>query len=135
HLDHIGALSFVMESLGNPPIYTMEFGALLIKKRHEEYPHLPELDIKIIEKDDGSIPVSDDLKVRFFGMTHSIPDSSGVIIETPQGDIALSGDVRVENNDGVPVDEEYEQYAVFKNREILMMTLDSTGIPYPGWTI
>lgn len=135
HLDHIGALSFVMESLGNPPIYTMEFGALLIKKRHEEYPHLPELNIKIVDKDDGALKVSEDLKVRFFGITHSIPDSAGIIIETPYGDIVSTGDVRVENNDGVPTDEEYEKYALFKNREVLFMTLESTGIPYPGWTI
>jgi ribonuclease J len=135
HLDHIGALSYVMEPLGNPPIYTMEFGAVLIKKRHEEYPHLPELNIKIVEKDDGSIPISDDFKIRFFGVTHSIPDAAGVIIETPKGDIVSTGDVRVENNNGIATDEEYEQYSVFKNREVLMMTLDSTGIPYPGWTI
>lgn len=135
HLDHIGALSFVMESLGNPPIYTMEFGALLIKKRHEEYPHLPELDIKIIEKDDGSIPVSDDLKIRFFGVTHAIPDSAGIIVETPCGDIVSTGDIRVENNDGIPTEEEYEQYKMFKDRELLLMTLDSTGIDKPGWTI
>lgn len=135
HLDHIGALSHVMESLGNPPIYTMEFGAVLIKKRHEEYPHLPELNIKIVEKDDGSIPVSEDLKIRFFGVTHSIPDSAGVIVETPRGDIVNTGDVRVENNNGIATDEEYEKYALFKNREVLLMTLDSTGIPFPGWTI
>lgn len=135
HLDHIGGLSYVMESLGNPPIYTMEFGALLIKKRHEEYPHLPELNIKIVEKDDGAIPISEDLKVRFFGITHSIPDSAGIIVETPYGDIVSTGDVRVENIDGVATDEEYEKYAIFKNREVLFMTLESTGIPYPGWTI
>lgn len=135
HLDHIGALSLVMESLGNPPVYTMEFGALLIKKRHEEYPHLPELDIKIVEKDDGAIPIADGLKVRFFGITHSIPDSAGIIVETPAGDIALMGDVRVENVDGIATDEEYKKYEIFKNRELLFMTLESTGIPYPGWTI
>ncbi len=135
HLDHIGALSFVMESLGNPPIYTMEFGALLIKKRHEEYPHLPELDIKIIEKDDGAISISEDLKVRFFGITHSIPDSAGILVETPCGEIALMGDVRVENDNGTPTEEEYKKYEIFKNKELLFMTLESTGIPYPGWTI
>ena len=29
HLDHIGAIPFVMDLLGNPPIYTREFGAFL----------------------------------------------------------------------------------------------------------
>lgn len=135
HLDHIGSIPFVIESLGNPPLYTREFGAMIIKKRQEEYPHLAPLDIKIVEKDDGSIPLSEDLKVRFFGLTHSIPDSTGVIIETPYGDIVSTGDVRVENNDGIATPEEYEQYALFKDRNVLLMTLDSTGIDKPGWTI
>lgn len=135
HLDHIGGIPFVIESLGNPPIYTREFGALLIKKRHEEFPHLPDLNIKIVEKDDGSIPLSADLKARFFGITHSIPDSTGIAIETPYGDILSFGDVRVENFDGVPTDDEYEQYKHFKDRNVLLMTLDSTGVDRPGWTI
>ncbi|MDB4984325.1 MAG: rnjA [Patescibacteria group bacterium] len=135
HFDHIGAVSQIMESIGNPPIYTREFGAMVIQKRHEEHPHLPNLDIKIVEKDDGALPLSDDLKVRFFGLTHSIPDSTGVIIETPYGDVISTGDVRVENNDGIPTDEEYAQYAMFKERNVLLMTLDSTGIDKPGWTI
>ena len=46
HLDHIGGIPYVIEKLGNPPIYTREFGALLIKKRQTEFPHLPELTIK-----------------------------------------------------------------------------------------
>lgn len=135
HLDHIGSLSFVMEALGNPPIYTMEFGAMLIKKRHEEYPHLPELNIKIVDKGDGAIPLSEHLKIRFFGITHSIPDSAGVIVETPFGDVVSTGDVRVENDNGIPTQEEIDQYKFFKDREVLLMTLDSTGIDKPGWTI
>lgn len=135
HLDHIGALSFVMEGMGNPPIYTMEFGAMLIKKRHEEYPNLPELDVRIVAQGDQSVTIGEGLKVKFFGITHSIPDSAGIIVETPHGDIALMGDVRVENDDGIATDEEYKKYEIFKNRELLFMTLESTGIPYPGWTI
>ncbi len=135
HLDHIGAIPFVMEKIGNPPIYTREFGAILINKRQEEYPHLPPLDIRIVEKDEGAVRLSEDLKVRFFGLTHSIPDSTGVIIETPHGDIVSTGDVRVENIEGVPVDHEVEQYKFFKDRNVLLMTMDSTGIPTPGWSL
>lgn len=135
HLDHIGGIPYVMDKLDNPPIYTREFGALLIKKRQEEFPHLPPLDIRIVEKEDGAIALSEDLKVRFFGLTHSIPDSTGVIIETPYGDIVSTGDVRVENIDGIPSTEEIEQYKFFQNRNVLLMTMDSTGIPAPGWSL
>ncbi|MEX2010455.1 MAG: ribonuclease J, partial [Parcubacteria group bacterium] len=83
---------------------------------------------------DKAIPITENLKVRFWGLTHSIPDSTGIIIETPYGDIVNTGDVRVDNEDGVPVDKEVEQYKMFKDRNVLLFTMDSTGIEKPGFS-
>ncbi len=135
HLDHIGGIPYLMPRLGNPPLYTREFGALLIKKRQEEFPHLPPLDLRIVGADDKSIPLgAGGLKVRFFGLTHSIPDSTGIIIETPFGDIVNTGDVRVENEGGVIAEKEVEYYKIFKDRKVLLLTMDSTGIDKPGFS-
>ncbi len=135
HLDHIGAIPFIMETLGNPPIYTRQFGALLIKKRQSEFPHLPELNIKVVDNNTDFLPVGENLKIKFFGITHSIPDSDGVIIETPLGDIINTGDVRVDNKEGVVSEKEYKQYEFLKNRKILLFMMDSTGVEKPGWSI
>lgn len=134
HLDHIGGIPFLIQKLGNPKIYSREFGAALIKKKSEEFPGL-KLNIESVPEDAGTVKLSKDLGVQFFGLTHSIPDSTGVIIETPYGDIVSTGDVRVDNYDGEPTVEEWEQYKLFKGRNVLMMTMDSTGIPNPGWSI
>lgn len=135
HLDHIGGIPYVMNRIGNPPIYTRQFGALMIKKRQDEFPHLPPLDLRIVEVGDkAATPITPDLKVRFFGLTHSIPDSTGVIIETPFGDIVNTGDVRVENENGVVVQKEIDQYKMFKDRNTLLLTMDSTGIEKPGFS-
>jgi ribonuclease J len=134
HLDHIGGIPYLIGRLGNPPIYTREFGALLIKKRQEEFTHLPPLDIRVVDAADTGVRISDHLKVKFFGLTHSIPDSTGIIIETPLGDIVNTGDVRVENEEGVPVEKEIEQYKIFKDRNVLLFTMDSTGIEKPGFS-
>lgn len=135
HLDHIGGIPFIIGRIGNPPIYTREFGALLIKKRQSEFPHLAPLDIRIIEASDKSaIPLGTNFKVRFFGLTHAIPDSTGIVIETPYGDIVNTGDVRIENENGVPVEKEFEQYKMFKDRKVLLFTMDSTGIDKPGFS-
>jgi ribonuclease J len=85
----------------------------------------------------GYMPVGDSqyFKVKFFGLTHSIPDSTGVIIQTPLGGILNTGDVRVENTDGVPVLQEQEQYAFLKDEKILLASIDSTGIEKMGWGI
>ncbi|MDO8590226.1 MAG: ribonuclease J [bacterium] len=135
HLDHIGSIPYVIDRLGNPPIYTREFGALLIQKRQVEFPHLAPLDIRIVEANDTSIPLTANLKVRFFGVTHSIPDSTGVIIETPYGDIVNTGDVRIENENGVPDQREIEHYKMFKDRNILLFCMDSTNIEQPGFSL
>lgn len=135
HLDHVGAIPFVIEDLGNPPIYTREFGALFIKKKLEEFPQLPPVHIETVDEKAGYLQISEHFKVRFFGLTHSIPDSSGVILQTPLGGIVSTGDVRVENHNGIVDPHEYEQYSLFKNEKILLMTIDSTGIEKPGWTI
>jgi ribonuclease J len=134
HLDHIGGIPYLITRLGNPPIYTREFGALLIKKRQAEFPHLAPLDLRIVDASDKSIPIGENFKVRFFGLTHAIPDSTGIIIETPYGDIVNTGDVRVENELGVPVEKEIEQYKMFKERKVLLFTMDSTGIDKPGFS-
>ena len=134
HLDHIGGIPYLITRLGNPPIYTREFGALLINKRQAEFPHLPPLNIKIVDANDKFIPISANLKIRFFGLTHSIPDSTGIIIETPYGDVVNTGDVRVENENGVPIEKEIEQYKIFKDRNVLLFTMDSTGIDKPGFS-
>ena len=135
HLDHIGAIPFIMETLGNPPIYTREFGAYMIKNRQKEFPHLPELNIKMIDKNTDFIPITKNIKLKFFGITHAIPDSTGIIIETPLGDIVSTGDVRVDNKNGVVSEKEYEQYKFFKDRKVLLLMMDSTGTEKPGWGI
>lgn len=135
HLDHIGSIPLVISKLGNPPMYSLEFGALQILKRMEEFPNLPPLDLKIVNMGDGYITLSEHFKVKFFGVSHSVPDSAGVIVQTPLGGIVSTGDVRVENIDGVPVPEEFEQYKMFANNKenILLLAMDSTGAPHQGW--
>jgi ribonuclease J len=134
HLDHVNAIPYNIEALGLPPIYSREFAAQMILKRMEEFPHIPALTVNIVDRDTQYITLSENFKVKFFGLTHSIPDSTGVIIQTPYGGIVSTGDVRVESKDGVPVPEEFEQYKHFKDENILLATIDSTGIPKPGWS-
>ncbi|MEK7638710.1 MAG: MBL fold metallo-hydrolase, partial [Patescibacteria group bacterium] len=41
HLDHIGGIPFIMERIGNPPLYSRNLTTIMIKKRQEVFPHLP----------------------------------------------------------------------------------------------
>ncbi|MFA6608715.1 MAG: ribonuclease J [Candidatus Paceibacterota bacterium] len=133
HLDHIGSIPYIMPRIGNPQIYARLFTSLMIRKRQEEFPHLAPLTINVVEKED-SITLGD-LKVRFFGVTHAIPDSMGIMIETPYGDIVHTGDLRLEHNDNIPTDDEVARYKVFENRNTLLLMADSTNCENPGFSI
>ena len=134
HLDHIGGIPFVMPRIGNPPIYTRLLTSVLISKRQEEFPHVPKLDIKIVEKNE-TITVGK-FRVKFFAVTHTIPDAMGVIIETPYGSIVHTGDLKLDHVAGVPTEEEEAEYdRVFKNEKVLMLMADSTNVENPGFSI
>ena len=134
HLDHIGGIPYIMPRIGNPPLYTRQFGALMIQKRQEEFPHLPPLDLKVLDGTE-TVRITPELSVESFPISHTIPDSIGLIIRTPFGDIVFIEDVRVDNIKGVPTEEEHEQYQRFAGKEALLLTMDSTSIEKPGFSL
>jgi ribonuclease J len=133
HLDHIGGVPYVMPRIGNPPLYSRNLTTVLIKKRQEEFPHVPPLDIRVVEKDE-TIKIGG-LKVRFFAVTHTIPDAMGVIIETPHGSIVHTGDLKLDHENGIPTDEEEKEWAKFDKENVLLLMADSTNVENPGFSI
>lgn len=133
HLDHIGGIPLVMSRIGNPPLYSRNLSVLVMKKRQEEFPHLPPLNAHIVEKD--SVVYAGDLRIRFFGVTHTMPDSMGIVIETPYGSIVTPGDYKLDQVDGVVSDEEQKEYAFFDKEKVLLLMTDSTNIENEGFSI
>ncbi|MFA7216368.1 MAG: ribonuclease J [Candidatus Paceibacterota bacterium] len=132
HLDHIGGIPYIIDRIGNPPIYTRALTSVMIRKRQEEFPHLPNLDIKVVEKEDKIL--LGNLKVRFFSVTHTIPDSMGLIIETPFGSLVTPGDIKLDHVDGVPTEAEEKEYKQFEKENVLLLMMDSTNVDNPGFS-
>ncbi len=133
HLDHIGGIPYIMDRIGNPPLYTRQLTAIMIKKRQDEFPHLPPLDIRVVEKTD-TISCGN-LKVKFFAVTHTIPDAMGIIIKTPFGSIVHTGDLKVDHDNGIPTEHEQNEYAIFKDEKVLLLMCDSTNVENPGFSM
>jgi len=133
HLDHIGGIPLVMSRIGNPPLYSRNLSILVMKKRQEEFSHLPPLKTNIIEKD--SVIYAGDLKIRFFGVTHTMPDSMGIVIETPYGSIITPGDFKLDQIDGVVSEEEEKEYAFLDKENVLLLLTDSTNIENEGFSL
>lgn len=133
HLDHIGGIPLVMNRIGNPPLYSRNLSVLMIKKRQEEFLHLPALKTNVVEKD--SVIYAGDIRVRFFGVTHTVPDSMGIVIETPYGIITTPGDYKLDQIDGIVSDEEEKEYAFFDKEKVLLLLTDSTNIENEGFAL
>ncbi len=133
HLDHIGAVPYLIDRIGYPPVYTRGLTAVMIRKRQEEFPHLKPLDIFEVEKEDTI--KAGNLRVRFFSVSHTIPDSMGVIIETPYGMVVFTGDLRLDHTDGVPSEKEEKEFAFFKDKKVLFLGSDSTNADKPGFSL
>ena len=132
HLDHIGAIPYLIERIGNPPIYSRSLTTIMIQKRQEEFHDSPKLNIHTVDRED--IIRAGNLRVRFFSVTHTIPDSMGIIVETPYGDIVNTGDIKLDHIDGVPKEDEEDTYGMFKDRKVLLLLADSTNIENPGFS-
>jgi ribonuclease J len=133
HLDHIGGIPFIINRIGNPKIYTRSLTRMMIEKRQTEFPHLPKLDIKIVEPTDniklGNLPI------KFHPISHSIPDAMAVSIETPLGNIVITGDLKIDHVNGDPTDEEKKVWGnIGKNNNLLLIS-DSTNAENPGFSI
>lgn len=132
HLDHIGGIPFVMERIGNPPIYTQYLTSLMIKKRQEEFPHLDPVDIHVVKEGD-SFTVGK-TKIKTFPVTHSIPDAMGVSVETKHGDVVITGDIRLTHENGdVAADEKADWEKVGKNNNLVLIC-DSTNADREGFS-
>ncbi|RME29937.1 ribonuclease J [Candidatus Parcubacteria bacterium] len=132
HLDHIGGIPYILPRIGNPPIYTRRLTGVMIQKRQTEFPHLSPLTIHEVETNDRV--TIDGHTFRFFGVTHTIPDSMGIILETPHGNIVVPGDYKLAHDGGVPTPEEEASYAFFEQERNLFLMLDSTNVEQPGFS-
>ncbi len=133
HLDHIGGIPFLMGRFGNPPIYTQNLSAVMIQKRQEEYPDMPKPNIVTVEP--GSTHTIGSTKVHFFPVTHSIPDSMGISVETPYGNVIVTGDLKVEHVDDVPVPEEEKKWSEMGKQNNLLFIADSTSSELDGFSV
>jgi ribonuclease J len=131
HLDHIGAIHHLLQEI-QAPIYGTRLTLGLVKVNLSRRHMLDTVSLKTIKAGE-SIKLGP-FKIDFFHVCHSIPDSVGLGIETPEGLIVQSGDYKF---DHTPVDNwptDYSKLVEFSRRGVLALIADSTNATRSGWT-
>jgi ribonuclease J len=130
HFDHIGAIPYIIERLGNPPIYTMNLTKALIERRQEEFPKAPKLNVVTVKYGDKH-RVGENIELEFFGVDHTVPETSGVIIKTPIGNIVHFADFRLEYDENGKV-QDIKEFKRIGEMGVHTLMVDSTNALEPG---
>ena len=131
HEDHIGAIPFLVQSVHVPVIYAPKLASALIKKKLEEM--CIRETVNIVEYDSNTELSIGEFHIKFFYVTHSIPDAYGVVVDTPQGRIVHTGDFKI---DLTPVGREIEltKIAQLGAEGVDLLLSDSTNAEIEGYT-
>jgi len=130
HEDHIGGIPFLLKQVKIPMIYATGLSVGLIKKKMEDHRGIS---YQIHEYSESSVFKFQSLEISFFRTNHSIPDSFGICIKTPQGVIVHTGDFKF---DFTPTgkDASYQKIATIGASGVLCVLSDSTNAELEDFT-
>ncbi len=132
HEDHIGGIPFLLLVCNVEKIYAPRFAKALIEKKLQERKRLA--GTKIIEINGESSIKTKHFTVGFFNTVHSIPDSLGVLINTPNGRVVETGDFKF---DLTPIGQnsDYQKMAYMGAAGVTLLMSDSTNSEVEGFSI
>ena len=131
HEDHIGAIPFLVKAIKIPVIYAPKLACALIRQKLEE--KKVKENVKLVEYDENSRITAGEFEVTFFRVTHSIPDSFGICVDTSEGRIVTTGDFKIDLTPIGP-DIELAKIARIGTEGVDLLLADSTNAEKPGWT-
>ena len=131
HEDHIGGIPFLLQNVNIPRIYAPNQAKELIDKklleRNINYKNI------VIYNEETKIKTKY-FNIEFFRTTHSIPDSHGIAIGTPNGTVVMTGDFKFDLTPIGPVANIHKMARIGSNNVKLLMS-DSTNALVSGTSV
>ncbi|MBS8226516.1 ribonuclease J [Vannielia litorea] len=131
HEDHVGGIGHFWADL-RAPVYCRRFTAALAVRKMDEQGQ----DVEHVNAV-GPYPETVEagpFKVSFLPVSHSIPESSGLVIDSPAGRVVHTGDFKLDGNPLVGEPFDPELWNEVAKPGVQALTCDSTNImsPHPG---
>lgn len=132
HEDHIGGIPFLLQSIRLDKIYAPRFACSLIQKKLEE--RRMSRQVKLVQINEDSRITTKHFQVGFFNTIHSIPDSLGILINTPNGRIVETGDFKFDLTP-IGTNSDYQKMAYIGQIGVSLLMSDSTNSEVSGFSI
>ena len=134
HLDHIGAVPFIMNKVGDPDVYAAPLTKALLMRRMDEFKDKKPLDIDEMKAGD-EVSVGEYFKVKAHRINHSIPDDLLFEIRTPVGTLVHAVDYKMDNNPVNDIPANLEELRQLGDKGVLLFMGDSTGAENEGHSL
>lgn len=127
HEDHIGAMPHLWPKL-RAPVFARRFTAALVAMKMEEAGLAADM-IRVVEPRPKAVDVGP-FRVQFVPVSHSIPESSALIIDTPAGRVVHTGDFKLDGNPvvGEPFDPLEWHEIANEGAGVKVLCCDSTNV-------
>ena len=131
HEDHIGALAHFWPDL-KAPVYTRNFTGNIARRKFDDA-GIENGNLNVVTAYPEEIACGP-FRVSFLPVSHSIPESSALIIDTPAGRLIHSGDFKLDPSPGVGEPWDPALWSKVAEDGVLALMCDSTNVhsPNPG---
>ncbi|WP_170442039.1 ribonuclease J [Ruegeria arenilitoris] len=131
HEDHVGAVAHCHEALG-APVYARAFTANIARRKMEDAGHPPEA-VRTVSAWPEQIKAGP-FTVGFLPVSHSIPESAALVIDTPAGRVVHTGDFKLDTNPVVGEPFDPDLWAEVAKLGVKALVCDSTNVfsSHPG---
>ena len=131
HDDHIAALPYIIPDLPDFPIYASSLTAGFAADRLKDKKVNKEINVV---PDKQLVKVGENFQFQLIAITHSVPDTKHILINTPVGDVYHGSDFKL---DKAPVDgvfSDMNSIEEFGKNGVLLGLLDCLRVERPTWT-
>ncbi|SFH34754.1 ribonuclease J [Palleronia marisminoris] len=125
HEDHVGAIGQLWDKL-DAPVYTRAFTAIHARRKMEEAGHNPDK-VQTMKPWPDTIALGP-FQVGFLPISHSIPESSALVIDTPEGRVVHTGDFKIDYQPGVGEAFDRDLWASVAKVGVKALVCDSTNV-------
>ena len=132
HEDHIGALPFLLKDV-DAPVYGTALVAGFLKDKFSDY-GLRGKKVEVFDPDKDTLKLGG-IKVTPFRVTHSVPDSVGYALDTPEGRVFHVAEYKFDRTPVVGHTVDIEKIKSLSSKGVLFMASDCLGSNKPGFTM